>query len=286
MKYVRTAEIPLAEIEVPKRLRPVDPDEVASLQESLKELGQITPIQVVEQLRGKRKYRLVVGAHRRAGVEALGWETIRAEVFKPAGKSSLELELREIDENLARHGLNPADRARFVGRRLEILKKQHPEAFGRGGDRKSAAAIKGGSPTFDFSQEVQALLKCSHDRIKRAIYIYDKLGPDLLERLQHTHLAKREGDLYDLGRYPPTKQNVIVDWCLERVAAGDEPGNATVALGRRLVEPGAQPVQNPSEAQANKLRLAWDRAGKKARRQHLEFLEKIGVIPSFTMDHL
>jgi ParB family transcriptional regulator, chromosome partitioning protein len=133
MKDLIVKEIALGDIEIGERVRLVDPAHVAILKESIEEHnGLILPIEV-------RKvgdtYRLVSGAHRLAAFNALGWPKIPAVVRRM--KDNNEARLREIDENLVRHELNPLDRAMFLAERKRIYDEQHPDTK-NGGDRKSA----------------------------------------------------------------------------------------------------------------------------------------------------
>lgn len=274
MKYLRTEDLPLAEIWVPARLRPVDPEEVEQIKASFGELGQTTPIEVVEEPRDGRRWRLVSGAHRRAAAEALAWETIRAEVKQPETKTAeIELQLHEIDENLRRHELNPLDRAIFVGRRLELYRTLYPERFGSGGDRRSAR-INGKDYPW-FSDEVAGLLGRSRELVKRSVRIYG-LGPELLQRLAGTPLARQEGELYQLTRYSPEQRTAIVDNLLgiERPAQSVKQA-AAVLEGRRVIE------RPPHEITAERLIDLWRRGDRRGRIAFMTFLTEIGVVQSY-----
>ncbi|KAB2764773.1 hypothetical protein F9L00_03560 [Brucella anthropi] len=125
--------IKITDIDVRDRLREVDAAKVESLKQSFAELGMRTPITV--RLSGKkvRPYALSAGAHRLEAARQLGWDEIPAYV---RDESKLDAELWEIDENLARSELSPADRAVFTFRRKELYLQKYPET-GHGGDRKS-----------------------------------------------------------------------------------------------------------------------------------------------------
>jgi N6-adenosine-specific RNA methylase IME4 len=70
-------------------------------------------------------------------VRGLGHETIHASILD--GLDADAALLAEIDENLIRADLSPAERAMHHGRRKELYEKLHPETK-HGGDRKSAKA--------------------------------------------------------------------------------------------------------------------------------------------------
>jgi len=276
LRYLRTAEVPLAEIEVPPRLRPVDAEEVARLALSLGERGQQTPIEVVEQQQG-RPYRLVAGAHRLAAATALGWETIRAEVKAAGKRAGLELELAEIDENLQRHELNPLDRAVFVGRRLKIEKQLRPERFGRGGDRRSPAVrSKPNDLDWSFPAEVAQLLGRSEELVRRSVRIYEGLGPELLQRLAGTPLARQEGELYQLTRYSPEQRAAIVENLL-----GVERPAQSVRQAAAVLEGAPAPAPQPHEVTLQRLSEAWRRGDRRGRIAFLDWLGELGVVQSY-----
>lgn len=126
--------INLSDIDVGDRLRDVDQAKVDALKPSFDELGLRTPISVRHaDMFGTLPYVLSAGAHRLEAARQLGWVTIPAFI---RDESKLDAELWEIDENLARSELSPADRAVFTFRRKELYLLKYPDTA-RGGDRKS-----------------------------------------------------------------------------------------------------------------------------------------------------
>ncbi|WP_082006103.1 MT-A70 family methyltransferase [Ensifer sp. ZNC0028] len=123
----------VSEIHVGHRLRTVDQAKVDALKVSIEELGLRTPISVVRSPDAPSQLKLVAGAHRLEAMKQLGREYIAAIVRR---EDDLDAELWEIDENLCRAELTPADRALFVFRRKEIYLMRHPET-GHGGERAS-----------------------------------------------------------------------------------------------------------------------------------------------------
>ena len=133
-----TFAIPLSDIDVGKRLRDVDPAQVAAIQNSFAEVGLRTPITVrLNSDKSGFKYLLTAGAHRLAAATKQGWNTINAFVVS---ENDLDAQLWEIDENLARSELSPADRAVFTFRRKELYLLKYPETA-HGGDRKSSRQV-------------------------------------------------------------------------------------------------------------------------------------------------
>lgn len=131
-------KILVSEIDAGKRLREIDPAQVAALQESFVEVGLRTPITVRKNPdKVGKKYLLTAGGHRLAAAVELDWEVIPAFIIN---ESELDAELWEVDENLARSELSPADRAMFTFRRKELYLQKYPES-GHGGDRKSSGQV-------------------------------------------------------------------------------------------------------------------------------------------------
>src|SRR3984885_3890151 len=124
------AEVPLDRVEIPGVRRAVDPDAVARLKNSIAVAGLLHPITVAKRDGG---YRLLAGAHRLTAFRELGMERISANIVE---LDDLHAELVELDENLARNELSPAERSAAVARRKAIYETLHPEtkhgAIGKG----------------------------------------------------------------------------------------------------------------------------------------------------------
>ena len=139
-----SVDIELADIHVSpgRRLRAVRDDLVAELAQSMNKRGLLQRITV--RPRGDGGYSLAIGWHRLEAAKLLGWSTIAATV---TDLDDDEAELAEIDENLIRGELSPAERALHVGRRKELYEKLHPEtrhggAPGKDGGGKKAKDAK------------------------------------------------------------------------------------------------------------------------------------------------
>jgi hypothetical protein len=137
--------IDLADISFkPSRLRALRPEVVAELAESMAARGLLQPIVVLPDGKG---YWLIAGRHRFEAARRLGWTSISATVLD--GVEADQAELIEIDENLIRAELSPAERALHVGRRKALYERLHPETkhggapgAGRGkGKRKKDANL-------------------------------------------------------------------------------------------------------------------------------------------------
>jgi ParB/RepB/Spo0J family partition protein len=109
----------------PDRLRQFRPELAAELAESIKVRGLLHPIVLRPRARNGIGYLLVAGRHRLEAVRLLGHDSIRAEIRE--GMKADEAEIVEIDENLIRADLTPAETALHIYRRKCLYPKQYPE---------------------------------------------------------------------------------------------------------------------------------------------------------------
>ena len=112
-------QVPIKEIIVRKRIRR-DMGDIAALTESMKRLGQITPITI------SRKNVLIAGGRRLEAARSLGWRTINAVVVDLPGRTA-KLEY-EIEENLQREDFRPEELARAA---RELYRRKNPGFFRR-----------------------------------------------------------------------------------------------------------------------------------------------------------
>ena len=133
--------IPVADITIPARKRPLNPAKVEQLVESIQEIGLLNPITLTPD------YVLISGLHRLEAVRQLGHRAIAAEIRT---LNVLQQELAEIDENLMRGELSTLERGEQYARRKEIYESLHPEtkagAAQGEGKRNQLAEIISASP--------------------------------------------------------------------------------------------------------------------------------------------
>jgi len=103
------------EIQMLPRLRALSHERVDALKASLEEVGLLNPINVCAQAEGVML--LAAGAHRLQAARELNWEWIPAVVMDGP---EVDRMLVEIDENLCRSELSPAERAQHEARRKEL----------------------------------------------------------------------------------------------------------------------------------------------------------------------
>jgi len=114
-------------IDIPERIRDIDPEHLFDLKNSIAEIGQQTPITVV---RKGGRYELVAGLHRLKACEELGIP-VKAIVLPEIPSSELEdEELRklavEIAENTARKDFSMEEKQRAIYEFHQLLLKRNP----------------------------------------------------------------------------------------------------------------------------------------------------------------
>ena len=172
--------IALSEIDVGKRLRPIDPDQAAMIAASMAERGLDDPIRVrAHPIEGASySYRLVAGGHRYHAAQMNGWTDISAVVVEA---SDLQAKMMELEENLVRHELNALDRAVFLAEWQSVYKALHPDAK-RGGDRKSKGddqSPKMALRSESFSDAARERIGLSKSSVYRAVKLAEALPFDV-----------------------------------------------------------------------------------------------------------
>ncbi|GHV82306.1 chromosome partitioning protein ParB [Spirochaetia bacterium] len=112
-------QIPIKDIVVKRRIRK-ELGDIASLADSMKRFGQISPILI------SRTNILIAGGRRLEAAKALGWKTINAAMVDVPGKTA-KLEY-EIEENIQRRDFNSEELAKAT---QELYKLKNPGFFGR-----------------------------------------------------------------------------------------------------------------------------------------------------------
>jgi len=176
--------IPLELLVPAEYARPLSEPAIESLMHSIERLGLLQPIIVVATKVNRGAlcdgWRIVAGHHRAEAHRRLGRESIEANVM--AKTSYLEMELIEIDENLCRAELTPAQRAVAIKRRKQIWEALHPESSGTNcsdTDRISSRGRVGEGRPQQFASETAAVSGQSKQDINRHLARADALGDDL-----------------------------------------------------------------------------------------------------------
>lgn len=183
------------QIEMGHRLREVDPEKVAAIKASIEELGLRTPISVIGSWKAGDGYydvKLVAGAHRLEAMKQLGREYIAAII---RNEDDLDAELWEIDENLCRAELTPADRALFVFRRKEIYLMKHPDTANGATGNGRPKLRQVGEATVDEPKRFSAATAEATGQSERAIQRDAERG----EKISEKALRMLRGTRHDKG---------------------------------------------------------------------------------------
>jgi N6-adenosine-specific RNA methylase IME4/ParB-like chromosome segregation protein Spo0J len=200
---------------LPDRMRLLRPEVVHELAISMQACGQLQPI--VLRPHDSIGFVLVAGRHRLEAARSLKWDSISA-IVRAGLKADTAL-LAEIDENLARGELSPAERAAHIGRRKELYEALHPETkhggapgAGRGkGKGKSSKDPDSGSFQDDTAKASGRSRSAIAQDATRAKHIPD------VGALAGTSLDKGE-ELDALAKLSPAQQAPLI----ERAVSGEQ----------------------------------------------------------------
>lgn len=196
-RKMKPTTLALSGVAVPlERLRALQQDTVDALADSMKRHGQLHAITVRK--RQGRGYWVVAGAHRVSAAEKLRWREIECVVLDDC--SADDAELVEIDENLIRAELSPAETAMHIGKRKEIYERQHPEtkhgAAGRGREKSAQVEHSKNRFTKDTAAKTgksEQTIRRDATRAKRVDVLPDVVGTSLDKGSELDALAKLSG---------------------------------------------------------------------------------------------
>lgn len=217
-----TKIVPVADVVVGRRKRPLDEARVTGLSGSIATVGLLQPIVVTDTLG------LVAGYHRLEAARRLGWATIPARI---APLDALRAELAEIDENLIRQELTALEEAEHLQRRVEILEALGERAQASPGTNQYTTREVVGdtvSPT-KTTADIAAEMGLGERSAQRRIQIARDIAADVKEAIAATPLADRTRDLLDLARLEPEAQRRVVE------IEGVKEGTTSVLQARREV---------------------------------------------------
>lgn len=212
-------EIPPSEIAVQSRHRKPVASRVASLVESIAEIGLMHP--VVVRRDGAGGYVLIAGAHRLKACEKSGWKTVPCNVV---ALDDLRAELAEIDENLEHEELTVLDRAKHVARRKEIHLALNPDATERsekGGGRPKTSEGENPITVIGFEEETAAKSGRSAAGVRRDAKIGKGITDEVTELVKGTPIADSTSKLAELAPLAPKKQIARAKAMLREIAKAE-----------------------------------------------------------------
>lgn len=180
--------ITLARLTASNQPRPLLTAQVDMLAASIKDVGLIQPITVIQSVAvagvAEQGFQIVAGHHRVAACRALGWMEIDALVIEDA--SHLQSELIEIDENLCRAELTASQRTAFTKRRKQIWEALHP--VGQVAHVAPPVAKHGRTQEKAFAAATADATGQSKATTNRAIARADAIGDEALAKVANTSL--------------------------------------------------------------------------------------------------
>jgi hypothetical protein len=207
-------------IRVGNRLRSPRQDRVSALAASMREIGLRTPIsiRITQDKEGADEAVhsvpvLVAGATRLAAAKKLGWARIDCFVLQPA---DLEVQLWEIDENLSRAELTPAETAEHMARRKELWEQKLVAENGRNTPifQSAGRGYKG------FAQETADRTGQDKREINKAVARGQKIVPDVLRDVKGTKMDT--GVTLDmLAKLTPDEQRRAIKVGMGRTACAE-----------------------------------------------------------------
>ena len=241
-------KIKLADIAVPHRMRAIDDKRINALAESMDAIGLRHPVSVREEA---SNLFLVAGLHRLKAAEALGWGDIPAEIVS---LDNIDCELWEIDENLIRAELTPAERSTHLKRRKELWEIRESQV----------AQLDPPRPQYSkgFASSTSEATGLSKPSINRDISRAEKIEPDVMESIVGTEMDKGV-ELDALAKMEPEEQREAVD----AVQSGDT----------EKLSDWDKPDDWEDKKTSNRIMMAYQKATSGGRARFHEWLDKHGA---------
>jgi hypothetical protein len=247
-------DIRIDNISIPTRLRPLDAKEVGRLAASISEIGLKQPISVRLVSSGvtedgevvENRPMLVAGRHRLEALRSLG---ISHAPCIEVRDDDLLAELWEIDENLIRVELSPAQKAQHLARRKELW-----EAINEGG--KSVSTL-GGEQRVGFAADTANAVGLTKQAVNQHLARAEALGSDI-GRVHGTSLDKGV-ELDALAKLTEPERADLID----RAQSGEQVSARTLS-DYALIESRAE------QREWSALTSAWNRARVGTRKRFLE----------------
>lgn len=248
----RRANIPLALVDVPPRLRRVDPAWVAVLAAMIDRDGQLQAVEVVE---AAGRYRLVYGNHRVEAMLSLGRDTIEADVWSDAAfRNSASERMRAVTENMVRRELTALDRALHLAEWQRLHEALHPTTargkWARAAADEAPAGKTANLAVLGFAAEAAAAVGLSERAIRRAVQIARGLSDATVALLSLHSIADNQLELLALAEMDRDEQEAVAGL----IAAGD----AGTVVGAMSLRAGAAVVAG-EDPQMRRLTNGWAR---------------------------
>ncbi|MCZ4258645.1 ParB/RepB/Spo0J family partition protein [Sulfitobacter sp. G21635-S1] len=279
-KLLFTGELPIRDIDVSDRLRPLSETAVVSLMASIEEVGQQSEIHVRKIRHQGGRMKLILGRHRIEALSRLGCTSIASKLWDCTDDWA---RMAEIDDNLAHADLNALDLAVFLAERKVVYERMYPEAKAATGAALVAkrwnttdmmSAVSKENDVMSFCQSVAEQRDLSERQIRRLVAAGQALDRESIRQLRAAPKRVTLADLQTLAKCGVEADRRAICAAL---AAG-EAKSAKAALTARYAKPG-DVARQPADLDARRLADAFARASQEGRkrfaRDHLEALQKL-----------
>lgn len=242
---MKTESVDPCAIAIPHRLRAVDPSKVKQIAESMAAIGLQQPVTVWSPKDGDVE--LIAGAHRVEAAVSLGWDYMDC-IFRDEW-SEIDRQLWEIDENLIRAELTPAQQADHMARRKALWEQRAAAESG------TSCPTLTGRGNVGFASDTAEKTGTDKRTVNRAVSRGESIAPDVMEMITGTALDK--GVYLDLIKDLSHDEQRAKVWAdLAEIAKPKPPPKKRVAV-----------VTDADDDQFEALKRAWNKASSEARRR-------------------
>lgn len=266
-------ELPVKDIVMRDRRRPVSAAGVAAIRASIEELGVMQdPIHVRKVPHRGGEYVLMVGAHRLTAAIEMGWETIPVTCWKCNDDFAA---LMELDDNLAGAELSNLDKALFLAERKRVYERIHPEAKAMTGadlvaKRWNTAEL---GSVVSFADSIADAMGITPTQIRKICRAGMSLDPRDVQLLRKAPKPVALKDLLEISKIAETGERYHV---VEALSTGGAKSASEARKAWKQKKGEAPAPANQTEQAFARLSDAWKRAPKAARARFLEtFAEQI-----------
>jgi ParB family chromosome partitioning protein len=264
---VETRNVPLIDIFIEDRLRPVNMVAVQSLMQSIEQIGlqaeiHLRRVKVKTPNEGEPKYklRLMAGGHRVEAFHLLGMEEIPAKIWDC---SADDAQLIEIDDNLAHAQLEPLDLAIFLMQRKDVYERMHPETKrGSVGNLASHGLLTDNLSVSSFVASTAEQMGQSERNVFRMISAATRLNPEHIKALRQAPKRVSHSDLQTIAKLTNSADQDAVCIALSEGTAK----SATEAMSQRNAKPG-DAIRSDADKKYMALADAFSRAPMAAKRR-------------------
>jgi len=261
-KIASISDLPVADITVSHRLRPVGEAGVEAIVSSIQELGVMKDALHVRRMKDGQ-FVLIAGGHRLEAARRMGWETVRVEAWRCSDDWA---RLMEVDDNLAGAEMDALDTAVFLAERKRLYEKLHPEARAEA-FRGNRFTGKVESDIVSFSTVTAEKFGVSQRHVQRLVRAGEVLDGRDVQLLRGAPRRPGVVDLMEIAKIDNSGERIEV------VSALSEGRARKAAEARALYRArihGAPAPKDPVEEAFNRLRNTFERAPKAARRRFVE----------------